>query len=180
MLLICGQSYDAKFLRIYPQLPSTPLQLEEDLEQLKVLENGYKMKVSDNYSQSYIHLYCSIMKGRDPSAFLMPYEVFLCFNMSCCEICIVFSYSQNHPMNQIHCFYHTCWSSGSYHSCWRSFYLRLLWKIVKLLATPSIFENYLSTPSNLILTTSDVLILVILNFILYLPSQDKFWCFKLR
>lgn len=39
------QSYDAKFLGIYPQLPSTPLQLEEDLEQLKVLENGYKMKV---------------------------------------------------------------------------------------------------------------------------------------
>ncbi|WOL14536.1 non-canonical poly(A) RNA polymerase PAPD5 isoform X1 [Canna indica] len=39
------QSYDAKFLKIYPQLPPTPLQLEEDLEQLKVLENGYKMKV---------------------------------------------------------------------------------------------------------------------------------------
>lgn len=39
------QSYDAKFLGIYPRLPSTPLQLEEDLEQLKVLENGYKMKV---------------------------------------------------------------------------------------------------------------------------------------
>uniref|UniRef100_A0A0D6R234 3-deoxy-manno-octulosonate cytidylyltransferase n=1 Tax=Araucaria cunninghamii TaxID=56994 RepID=A0A0D6R234_ARACU len=39
------QSYDAKFLRIYPQLEPTPLQLEEDLEQLKVLENGYKMKV---------------------------------------------------------------------------------------------------------------------------------------
>ncbi|KAJ0985998.1 hypothetical protein J5N97_004354 [Dioscorea zingiberensis] len=39
------QSYDAKFLRTYPQLPPTPLQLEEDLEQLKVLENGYKMKV---------------------------------------------------------------------------------------------------------------------------------------
>ncbi|XP_038981451.1 3-deoxy-manno-octulosonate cytidylyltransferase, mitochondrial-like [Phoenix dactylifera] len=39
------QSFDSKFLRIYPQLPSTPLQLEEDLEQLKVLENGYKMKV---------------------------------------------------------------------------------------------------------------------------------------
>lgn len=38
-------SYDTKFLRIYPELPSTPLQLEEDLEQLKVLENGYKMKV---------------------------------------------------------------------------------------------------------------------------------------
>ncbi|ERN11545.1 3-deoxy-manno-octulosonate cytidylyltransferase, mitochondrial [Amborella trichopoda] len=39
------QSYDSKFLRIYPQLPPTLLQLEEDLEQLKVLENGYKMKV---------------------------------------------------------------------------------------------------------------------------------------
>ncbi|KAK9674076.1 hypothetical protein RND81_12G209300 [Saponaria officinalis] len=39
------QSYDAEFLKIYPDLPPTPLQLEEDLEQLKVLENGYKMKV---------------------------------------------------------------------------------------------------------------------------------------
>ncbi|KAG5032808.1 hypothetical protein JHK85_016790 [Glycine max] len=39
------QSYDAKFLNIYPNLRPTPLQLEEDLEQLKVLENGYKMKV---------------------------------------------------------------------------------------------------------------------------------------
>lgn len=39
------QSYDTKFLGIYPKLQSTPLQLEEDLEQLKVLENGYKMKV---------------------------------------------------------------------------------------------------------------------------------------
>lgn len=39
------QSYDSNFLKIYPELPPTPLQLEEDLEQLKVLENGYKMKV---------------------------------------------------------------------------------------------------------------------------------------
>ncbi|MQL94568.1 hypothetical protein Taro_027224 [Colocasia esculenta] len=39
------QSYVSKFLRIYPELPPTPLQLEEDLEQLKVLENGYRMKV---------------------------------------------------------------------------------------------------------------------------------------
>ncbi|KAL1537882.1 3-deoxy-manno-octulosonate cytidylyltransferase [Salvia divinorum] len=39
------QSYDTKFLNIYPELPPTPLQLEEDLEQLKALENGYKMKV---------------------------------------------------------------------------------------------------------------------------------------
>ncbi|URE08298.1 Cytidylyltransferase [Musa troglodytarum] len=40
-----NRSFDTKFLKIYPQLPPTPLQLEEDLEQLKVLENGYKMKV---------------------------------------------------------------------------------------------------------------------------------------
>ncbi|XVF04201.1 hypothetical protein REPUB_Repub05bG0062000 [Reevesia pubescens] len=39
------QSYDSEFLKIYPKLQPTPLQLEEDLEQLKVLENGYKMKV---------------------------------------------------------------------------------------------------------------------------------------
>ncbi|KAF3971991.1 hypothetical protein ACB098_05G086800 [Castanea mollissima] len=39
------QSYDTQFLKIYPDLPPTTLQLEEDLEQLKVLENGYKMKV---------------------------------------------------------------------------------------------------------------------------------------
>ncbi|XP_058747370.1 3-deoxy-manno-octulosonate cytidylyltransferase, mitochondrial-like [Vicia villosa] len=39
------QSYDTKFLKIYSDLAPTPLQLEEDLEQLKVLENGYKMKV---------------------------------------------------------------------------------------------------------------------------------------
>ncbi|CAI0437727.1 unnamed protein product [Linum tenue] len=39
------QSYDTKFLKLYAELPPTPLQLEEDLEQLKVLENGYKMKV---------------------------------------------------------------------------------------------------------------------------------------
>ncbi|KAF5780897.1 putative 3-deoxy-manno-octulosonate cytidylyltransferase [Helianthus annuus] len=39
------QSYDSEFLKIYPDLTPTPLQLEEDLEQLKVLENGYKMKV---------------------------------------------------------------------------------------------------------------------------------------
>jgi hypothetical protein len=43
--LMFDQSYDTKFLKIYPELRSTPLQLEEDLEQLKVLENGYKMKV---------------------------------------------------------------------------------------------------------------------------------------
>lgn len=47
-LLSC-QSYDAKFLKIYPELSPTPLQLEEDLEQLKVLENGYKMKVSNSH-----------------------------------------------------------------------------------------------------------------------------------
>ncbi|KAM3343345.1 3-deoxy-manno-octulosonate cytidylyltransferase, mitochondrial [Capsicum galapagoense] len=39
------QSYDTNFLKVYPELTPTPLQLEEDLEQLKALENGYKMKV---------------------------------------------------------------------------------------------------------------------------------------
>lgn len=39
------QSFDANFLQLYAQLPPSPLQLEEDLEQLKVLENGFKMKV---------------------------------------------------------------------------------------------------------------------------------------
>ncbi|XP_024992821.1 3-deoxy-manno-octulosonate cytidylyltransferase, mitochondrial-like isoform X1 [Cynara cardunculus var. scolymus] len=38
------QSYEAKFLKLYTEISPTPLQLEEDLEQLKVLENGYKMK----------------------------------------------------------------------------------------------------------------------------------------
>ncbi|KAK1275517.1 hypothetical protein QJS04_geneDACA022474 [Acorus gramineus] len=44
MLHLGIQSYTTKFLKIYPDLPPSPLQLEEDLEQLKVLENGYKMK----------------------------------------------------------------------------------------------------------------------------------------
>lgn len=39
------QCYDAKFLEVYANMKPTPLQLQEDLEQLKVLENGYKMKV---------------------------------------------------------------------------------------------------------------------------------------
>ncbi|KAL0696586.1 hypothetical protein Bca4012_063766 [Brassica carinata] len=39
------QSFDSKFLKVYSELQPTPLQLEEDLEQLKVLENGFKMKV---------------------------------------------------------------------------------------------------------------------------------------
>lgn len=29
-VLMTGQSYDSKFLRTYPELPPTPLQLEED------------------------------------------------------------------------------------------------------------------------------------------------------
>ncbi|KAL4424588.1 hypothetical protein ABPG77_009172 [Micractinium sp. CCAP 211/92] len=39
------QCYDRCFLREYCRLPPTPLQMMEDLEQLKVLENGYKIKV---------------------------------------------------------------------------------------------------------------------------------------
>ena len=45
MHFISYQSYDTKFLKTYRDLKPSPLQLEEDLEQLKVLENGYRMKV---------------------------------------------------------------------------------------------------------------------------------------
>ncbi|XP_010479831.1 PREDICTED: 3-deoxy-manno-octulosonate cytidylyltransferase, mitochondrial [Camelina sativa] len=45
MLHLGLQSFDSKFLKVYSELQPTPLQQEEDLEQLKVLENGYKMKV---------------------------------------------------------------------------------------------------------------------------------------
>jgi len=38
--------YRPSFLQIYQSLPSTPLQLEEDLEQLRVLEHGYRIKVA--------------------------------------------------------------------------------------------------------------------------------------
>lgn len=38
------QCYDSAFLKVYGDLPATPLQLQEDLEQLKCLENGYKIK----------------------------------------------------------------------------------------------------------------------------------------
>jgi 3-deoxy-manno-octulosonate cytidylyltransferase (CMP-KDO synthetase) len=39
-------SYRPSFLSQYPKLPSTPLQLAEDLEQLKVLEHGYSIAVA--------------------------------------------------------------------------------------------------------------------------------------
>jgi 3-deoxy-manno-octulosonate cytidylyltransferase (CMP-KDO synthetase) len=38
-------AYRPHFLMKYAQLPTTPLQMIEDLEQLKVLEHGYKIKV---------------------------------------------------------------------------------------------------------------------------------------
>ncbi|XP_042422068.1 3-deoxy-manno-octulosonate cytidylyltransferase-like isoform X3 [Zingiber officinale] len=55
-LTLISQSVDSKFLKIYPQIPPTLLQLEVDLEQLKVLENGYKMKliqISFIYKRNY-------------------------------------------------------------------------------------------------------------------------------
>lgn len=39
-------AYRPSFLFTYQQLPPTPLQLMEDLEQLKVLEHGYRIKVA--------------------------------------------------------------------------------------------------------------------------------------
>lgn len=40
-------AYRRKFLEIYASLKPTPLQLAEDLEQLKILEWGYKIKVAE-------------------------------------------------------------------------------------------------------------------------------------
>ena len=39
------QCYDAAFLARFAALPPTPLQLAEDLEQLKALEHGFKLRV---------------------------------------------------------------------------------------------------------------------------------------
>ena len=39
------QCYTADFLRVYPTLQPTPCQLQEDLEQLKAIEHGYRIKV---------------------------------------------------------------------------------------------------------------------------------------
>jgi 3-deoxy-manno-octulosonate cytidylyltransferase (CMP-KDO synthetase) len=39
-------AYRPQFLLKYATLPQTPLQLAEDLEQLKVLENGYRLKAA--------------------------------------------------------------------------------------------------------------------------------------
>ena len=78
LFYMSGQSYDSKFLKIYPELQPTPLQLEEDLEQLKVLENGYKMKVL-KFDHSFFHwLACSFSY----SAF---FDVFFFFFFWCWE-----------------------------------------------------------------------------------------------
>ena len=39
------QCYDANYLRIFTHLLPTPLEIAEDLEQLRTLENGYRIKV---------------------------------------------------------------------------------------------------------------------------------------
>lgn len=69
---LSGQSYDSKFLKIYPELQPTPLQLEEDLEQLKVLENGYKMKVL-KFDHSFF------FTGLFISHSLLPWRFFRCW-----------------------------------------------------------------------------------------------------
>jgi 3-deoxy-manno-octulosonate cytidylyltransferase (CMP-KDO synthetase) len=45
-------AYRRDFLLQYAQLPRTPLQIAEDLEQLKVLEHGFRIKIAvvDHYS----------------------------------------------------------------------------------------------------------------------------------
>jgi 3-deoxy-manno-octulosonate cytidylyltransferase (CMP-KDO synthetase) len=44
--------YRRRFLTLYAELAPTPLQIAEDLEQLKVLEHGYRIKVAVVESQS--------------------------------------------------------------------------------------------------------------------------------
>lgn len=44
--------YRPSFLLEFQKLPSTPLQLEEDLEQLKVLEHGFRIKVAMTNQES--------------------------------------------------------------------------------------------------------------------------------
>eukprot|EP00850_Spirogloea_muscicola_P022622 SM000304S11844 [mRNA] locus=s304:116705:117914:+ [translate_table: standard] len=39
------QCYDVRFLAKYARSRPTPLQMEEDLEQLKIIEQGFKIKV---------------------------------------------------------------------------------------------------------------------------------------
>ena len=41
----CAQCYDAAFLASFAALPATPLAAAEDLEQLKVLEHGHRLRV---------------------------------------------------------------------------------------------------------------------------------------
>lgn len=46
-------AYKKDFLKLYTLLPDTPLQIAEDLEQLKVLEHGYCIKVIEVDKYSY-------------------------------------------------------------------------------------------------------------------------------
>lgn len=62
VVLISMQSFDSKFLKTYTELAPTPLQLEEDLEQLKVLENGYKMKVRLRVSPHFFFFFFGARK----------------------------------------------------------------------------------------------------------------------
>jgi 3-deoxy-manno-octulosonate cytidylyltransferase (CMP-KDO synthetase) len=45
LLPLRAQCYDAAFLAGFAALPATPLAQAEDLEQLKVLEHGHKLRV---------------------------------------------------------------------------------------------------------------------------------------
>jgi 3-deoxy-manno-octulosonate cytidylyltransferase (CMP-KDO synthetase) len=45
--------YSARFLRTFSQLPRTPLELSERLEQLRALEHGYRIRVVEVESESW-------------------------------------------------------------------------------------------------------------------------------
>ncbi|HOX11451.1 MAG TPA: 3-deoxy-manno-octulosonate cytidylyltransferase [Spirochaetia bacterium] len=49
-------AYRAEFLRTFTQLPPSPLERFESLEQLRVLENGYRLKVVETRAPDYVPL----------------------------------------------------------------------------------------------------------------------------
>ncbi|KAK1698855.1 hypothetical protein QYE76_015552 [Lolium multiflorum] len=62
--------FDSKFLKIYPELAATPLQLAEDLEKHKVLQNGYRITGNKKLQKKLLEKSCSI----EPTGVRKPME----------------------------------------------------------------------------------------------------------
>lgn len=58
--------YMREFVKVYSEMESTPLEVSESLEQLRVLENGYKIKVLETpYSITGVDTYEDLEKVRE-------------------------------------------------------------------------------------------------------------------